>query len=222
MSGWLYNNLLLMYKHILRGHKASSNSYIKWLRKKGAKIGEGVVFHDPNSIFIDTDKPYMITIGDNVHITHGVTIVAHGYDWIVLKNKYGGHFASAGEVNIGNNVFIGMNSTILKDVTIGDNVIIGAGSLVTKSLESNSVYGGVPARRIKSLDEYHEKRRNEILKEAVCAYIHVKERNVFDPEKKQWEFSWVYDPTDEGHMFESAADFELYCKTYMSGTMEGR
>ena len=142
MLSEIKKRLLTAYKYLLRGPKATSRSYIRHLRKMGVRIGEGVVLHDPNSCFIDTDKPYMITIGDHVHITHGVTIIAHGYDWIVLKNQYGGNYASAGEVVIGNNVFIGMNTTILKGVTIGDNVIVGAGSLVTKSLASNAVWGG--------------------------------------------------------------------------------
>lgn len=56
-----------------------------------------------------------------------------------------------GRIQIGNNVFIGMRALILKGVTIGDNVVIGAGSVVTKKIPSNSVYAGIPARRICSL-----------------------------------------------------------------------
>ena len=62
-----------------------------------------------------------------------------------------------GEINIGDNVFIGSNSTILYDVTIGDNVIIGAGSLVNKDIPNGSVAAGVPARVIGSFDEYRTK-----------------------------------------------------------------
>ena len=49
---------------------------------------------------------------------------------------------------------IGINSTILPNVTIGNNVVIGAGSLVTSNISDNSVYAGVPARLIKSYEEY--------------------------------------------------------------------
>ena len=45
-------------------------------------------------------------------------------------------------MKIGNNVFIGMNTTILKGTTIGDNVIIGAGSVVSKSIPNNCVAVG--------------------------------------------------------------------------------
>ena len=90
----------------------------------------------------------MIKIGNNVHITRGVIIVAHGYDWIVLKNKFGDQYGSAGKITIGNNVFIGMNSIVLKNVEIGNNVIIGAGSIVTKSIPNDCVAVGVPAKKL--------------------------------------------------------------------------
>ena len=59
------------------------------------------------------------------------------------------------------NVFIGSHSVILYGTRIGPNVIIGSGSVVTKDCEPNSVYAGVPARRIGSFDEYMEKRRRQ-------------------------------------------------------------
>ena len=62
-----------------------------------------------------------------------------------------------GKIEIKDNCFIGANSTILPNVTIGPNSIVGAGSLVRSNIEPNSVYAGVPARRICSLDEYAEK-----------------------------------------------------------------
>lgn len=50
---------------------------------------------------------------------------------------------------IGNNVFIGAHSTILKGVTIGDNSIVGACSVVTKDIPANEIWGGNPAKCIK-------------------------------------------------------------------------
>ena len=84
----------------------------------------------------------MIEIGKNVKITRGVTILTHGFDWSVLKGKYGNVLGSCGKVTIGDNCFIGMHSTILKGVTIGENVIIGANSLVNHDIPSNSVWRG--------------------------------------------------------------------------------
>lgn len=59
---------------------------------------------------------------------------------------------SKGEVVIGNNVWIGDKATILAGVTIGDNVIVGANSVVTKDVPSNTMVAGTPARIIKSLN----------------------------------------------------------------------
>lgn len=52
-------------------------------------------------------------------------------------------------VKIGNNVWVGAYSAILKGVTIGDNSIISAHSVVTRDVPENCVFGGVPAKQIK-------------------------------------------------------------------------
>lgn len=67
-----------------------------------------------------------------------------------------------GEITIGNNVFIGANSTILYDVTIGDNVIIGAGSLVNKDIPSGVVAAGIPAKVIGNFNDYRKKLIKEV------------------------------------------------------------
>jgi acetyltransferase-like isoleucine patch superfamily enzyme len=53
-------------------------------------------------------------------------------------------------VHIKDNVFIGMDSIILKGVTIGSNVIIAAGSVVFKDIPDNQIWGGNPARFIRN------------------------------------------------------------------------
>ena len=58
-------------------------------------------------------------------------------------------------IKVGDNVYIGRGATICMGVTIGNNCIIGAGAIVTKDIPDNSVAVGVPARRIKSIDEYY-------------------------------------------------------------------
>ena len=160
------NNIIKrIAKMIIYGEKASSTDYIKHLRKIGCKIGNGTVIYDPGSTLIDATRPCLINIGNDVKITKGVTILTHGYDLSVLMNYYGELYGSSGKVKIGNNVFIGMNATILKGVTVGDNVIIGANSLVNKDIPSNTVYAGNPAKIIMTLDEYREKRKKEYLQE---------------------------------------------------------
>jgi acetyltransferase-like isoleucine patch superfamily enzyme len=56
-------------------------------------------------------------------------------------------------VIIGDNVWIGMNATILKGVTIGENSVVAAGAVVTKSVPSNVVMAGNPAVVIKRFEK---------------------------------------------------------------------
>lgn len=152
------------------GPKTDSSSYVAYLRSLGMVIGENTTIYVPTKCQIDTTRPWMIEIGRNVSITEGVTILTHGYDWSVFKGKYGDVLGSAGHVRIGDNVFIGMNSTILKGVEIGDNVVIGAGSVVTKSIPPDSVAVGDPCCVIADNDSYLEKRRAAQVDEAADLY----------------------------------------------------
>lgn len=110
--------------------------------------------------------------------------------------------AHRGGVSIGNNVFIGMNTTILKGVHIGDNTIIGAGSLINKDIPGNCVVAGNPAKIICDIDSYLEKRRavqEQEAKELVRLYRKVYKQ---DPGPAQLsEFFWLWtDETDIEHI----------------------
>lgn len=59
-------------------------------------------------------------------------------------------FQDRGDVEIGNDVWVGRDSTILAGVKIGDGAVIGASSLVTKDVKPYEIVGGLPARRIRS------------------------------------------------------------------------
>lgn len=98
-----------------------------------------------------------------------------------------------GGVKIGNNVFIGMKSTILKGVRIGNNVIIGANSLVNKDVPDNCVVAGNPARVVMSLDQYYEKRKKAQLEEATELVQLYREHYGKEPDDKALhEFFWLF------------------------------
>lgn len=65
-----------------------------------------------------------------------------------LENPNAGRTAP---VHIGDNVFIGCNSIVLKGVTIGDNAVISAGSVVVADVPAGCLAGGNPAKVIKRL-----------------------------------------------------------------------
>lgn len=85
-----------------------------------------------------------ITIGKDVAISENVSI--WDSDAHELQNNLRDNVQP---IKIGNHVWIGMNSIILKGVEIGDGAVIAAGSIVNKNVEANSLYGGVPAKKIK-------------------------------------------------------------------------
>ena len=182
-----------LLKRLLFGHKADSDFFIRHLRRKGMRIGAGTYFFDPRRSFVDETRPWMVQIGKNVQITRGVTILTHGYDWSVLKGKYGCVLGSCGKVTIGDNVFIGMNSILLKGTAIGENTVIGAGSVVTGPIPPNCVAAGNPARVICTLEEYLCKRRTaqaEEARELVRQYRTVCGK---DPgEQELSEFFWLF------------------------------
>lgn len=152
-------------KRLIYRYKADSDTYVRWLVKKGVKIGEGVRFITPKSSWVDISRPWLVSIGDNVTITPGVTIITHDYSWSVIAVHSNVILGSVGEVTIGNNVFIGQKSTILAGTRIGDNVIIGANSLVKRDIPSGVVVAGNPAKVICTLEEFIEKRKDTYIDE---------------------------------------------------------
>ena len=101
-----------------------------------------------------------IKIGDQCIIGGNVKILDndfHPADPEIRRKTPVDNFASA-PIVIGNNVFIGVNSLILKGVTIGDNAVVGAGSVVTKDVPADALVAGNPARVIK----YFKPKKEEV------------------------------------------------------------
>lgn len=190
-------NIKQLAMRLVYGHKSSSEQYVSWLRSQGVRVGQHVHLYTPWSIRIDTQRPWMIEIGDNVHITADCSILQHDYSWAVVQRITGEVLGSCGTVHIGNNVFIGQKSLILKGAEIGDNTIIGAGSVVTGRLEGNAVYAGTPAQKISSLEAYIDKRRKLQLNEVV-SLVREYERTYGKrpPKKLLREFFWLFEPRD--------------------------
>lgn len=115
---------------------------------KNVKINEQVFLHGAGGIII----------GENCTLSYGTVIVSTQYDtshWIEQSFVPEPNHIEE-EVTIGQNVWIGANSTILPGVSIADNCIIAAGSVVAKSLtEPNTLYAGVPAKAIKKLHSFY-------------------------------------------------------------------
>lgn len=156
--------LNMLYK---RSYTSSSKKYIQYLRKKGVNIGNGTIFIDPKSVQIDITRPELLEIGNNVLIHRGTVLMTHDFASRAFITKYNEFIPSHKKITIGNNVWLGENVTILKGVSIGDNVIIGYGAVVTKSIPSNAVAVGFPAKVISTFDDYFTKRKEQYVEEVV-------------------------------------------------------
>lgn len=133
------------------------NSKITYLRKEGAQIGEGTRLICDVSSF--GSEPYLIKVGNDCLLADGIHLITHDGGVKVLSdmNYFNGERMDIiAPINIGNNVYIGTGACIMPGVTIGNNVIIGAAAVVTKNIPDNSVAVGVPAKVIKSIDQYYE------------------------------------------------------------------
>ncbi len=88
-----------------------------------------------------------ITIGDNCYIGHNVTLATLNHD----INPGNRATMIPKRIIIGNNVWIGSDTTILPGIIIEDGAIIGAGSVVTKNISKNTIVAGNPAKVIKQI-----------------------------------------------------------------------
>jgi maltose O-acetyltransferase len=96
-----------------------------------------------------------------------------------------------------------MNAVITCGVTIGDNVIIGAGSVVTKDCQSNSVYAGVPAKRIMSIEDFYNKRKTLQFAEARKVAVYYKNAFGIEPDKTVFnEYFMLFSSKDDADRVE--------------------
>lgn len=186
------NIKVLIYKLLGKGHLVDPKAYIKYLRSKGVQVGDNLILSGTGGgrtwPKIDVTRPSLVTIGDNVFLNRGFTLLTHDYVTKVFKEKYHEFLPSSGAVKIGNNVSFGYDCMVLKGVTIGDNCFIAAGSVVTKDIPANSLAAGRPAKVVCTIDEYYERRKTECIPEALAYARSIKERYNRDPRPEDfWE-----------------------------------
>ncbi|MFO7940127.1 MAG: acyltransferase [Bacteroidales bacterium] len=156
-----YNPFTLLhyffYQKLLR-----INGRVKWPVHRSSKVV------CPQNIIRGTRSPGMnrncyldarngIHFGKNVWMGPGVNIISMNHSLTDYTS-----YIKAPPIKIGDNCWLATNVTITAGVTLGNHVVIAAGAVVTKSFEQdNLLIGGVPAKIIKELPPYKEKKTNE-------------------------------------------------------------
>ena len=140
--------------------------------QKDWRIGDHVQIATNCALFSrESPSAGVLTIGDNTHIGDNTIIdvvddvsigasVAIGPNCVIYSHDHGYESDTlaawkgpliAQPVVIEDNAWIGSGVTVLPGVTIGERAVVAAGSVVTKDVEANTVYGGIPARKIKDI-----------------------------------------------------------------------
>ena len=107
------------------------------------KVGKGF-YANHGCTILDCN---LVKIGDNCLLAPHVVISAATHPLEAEARTAG--VETTAPITLGNNCWLGANSTTIPGVTLGDGVVVGAGAVVTRSFPSNVVVAGVPAKIIR-------------------------------------------------------------------------
>ena len=149
-----FKKLKLRFWHSLAIRR---NKYTKkYGRMAGVQIAESVRFTGCPAF---GTEPWLISIGENCIITQNVRFMTHD-GAVNVVCRMGGKYADLnkfGRIIVEDNVFIGANAMIMPSVRIGSGSIVATCSCVTKDVPPGEVWGGVPAKKICTVQEFADK-----------------------------------------------------------------
>jgi acetyltransferase-like isoleucine patch superfamily enzyme len=131
---------------------------VRFFRSLGVEIGEDVEIFGAN-LFTFGSEPYLVTIGNQVTISHGVDFITHDGGLRVARTQYPGAFLY-GRIHVEARCFLGAHTILLPGARVGAGSVIGSGSVVTGPIPSGVVATGAPAKPIKTVDEYVEEKKD--------------------------------------------------------------
>lgn len=137
---------------ITKGGKLNIGSFLMTSDPCYLKIGQCGTLVIGNNCFMNHNVSITcndsIEIGDDCNIANNVVIVDHNHK-MTHEGVLGGTVSKA--VKIGDQCWIGANCTITAGTEIGDGAAIAAGAVVTGTVPSHELWGGVPAKKIRSI-----------------------------------------------------------------------
>ncbi len=142
----------------VRGHRPRFGKHC-YLADNASIIGD-VIMGDHCSVWFNAivrGDVNHIRIGNNVNIQDGAVIhcTFETAPTIIGNNVSVAHNAIVHGCTVGDNVLIGMNAVVMDNAVIGENSIIAAGAVVLENtiIEPGSVYGGIPAKKLKDISQ---------------------------------------------------------------------
>ena len=177
----------LCMKKIINILKRIRTIYLVRIKYRFVKCGKGVyIGYDcriekgtlsvGNYVFIGNRGHFgigSIKIDDYTMIASNVSIVGgdHRYDIVGTPIRDTGKAPQYGLI-IEKDVWIGNGVTLFDGITVGEGSIVAAGAVVTKNVEPYSIYGGIPAKKIK--DRFDSVEKNQIHSKAIGGKYYTK------------------------------------------------
>lgn len=119
------------------------------------------------SVWLNSSERYsLIKIGRAVTLSRDVILLTHDYSVRNAINAFEGNpenvkYKFLKPIAIGDNVFVGARAVILPGTEIGDDAIIGAGAVVKGKVPPKTVWGGAPARKLCTLEDYYKRHKDK-------------------------------------------------------------
>lgn len=131
---------------------------VRYFRSQGVEIGEGVEIFGAN-LFTFGSEPYLVSIGNQVTISHNVDFITHDGGMRVARLKHPDAYLY-GRIQVADHCFLGAHCVLLPGAKVGTGSVIGSGSIVTGEIPPGVVAIGVPAKPIKLVEEYIQGKRH--------------------------------------------------------------
>jgi carbonic anhydrase/acetyltransferase-like protein (isoleucine patch superfamily) len=130
--------------HFRLGHGCTINGFVNLLSPTGStlSIGAGTTMVQ---VSIQLHEPGEITFGEDCMVSSQVYVSLSDIHPI-YDRATGQRINAAASITIGNHVWLGLRSMIMKGATIGDGAVVAAGAILSGPAPANTVMAGVPAR----------------------------------------------------------------------------
>ncbi|WP_431144815.1 acyltransferase [Pseudomonas alvandae] len=135
---------------------------VAYAKKIGVEIKGNVTIYGSSYDMFSTE-PYLVTLGDNVFISIKAKFVCHDGATLPFRKDIP-DLELAGEIKVGDNVFIGMGALVLPNIKIGNGCVIGANAVVTKDVLDGTIVAGNPARVISTTEDFLVRAQEKSLK----------------------------------------------------------